>query len=87
MKRIRDRADDYFSKTSAHGFQFLTRDNLWIESIFWIICLAVSGYFVTNLIQETLDDAYNHPVLTTIETVPISNNPFPAVTIDSGKLR
>ena len=43
-------------------------------------CFSLAGL----LIWESIDEANRNPVLTTVETVPVKDVPFPAVTIDSG---
>ncbi len=84
MKRWRPILRGYFEETTVHGFKYVVSANSLVERIFWtaaiVAVLTVSGY----LIQSSLRETANNPISTSIETVPVQEVHFPAITIGAG---
>lgn len=49
----------------------------------WLTAIVLSLTFAGHLIQEGLQEAAEEPILVTMKTVPISQVPFPAITISA----
>ena len=52
--------EDYVSASSLHGFQYLSRLNLWVERLFWLLtilagfCLAFALIFNSYRSEQSL---------------------------------
>ncbi|KAF5270641.1 hypothetical protein FQA39_LY01379 [Lamprigera yunnana] len=75
---------EYCDNSTIHGLKFLgERQRSWIEKIWWIFFVSLSLYLCTTLILSTYNKWMTSPVIVSFATseTPISEVPFPAVTI------
>ena len=74
---------EYLKTTTIHGLAYVHKSQNVLERLTWSViilgCISFSGL----LIQQALNEAEEHPIATTVELVPLTSVPFPAVTIDS----
>ena len=74
---------EYLNTTTIHGFAYVQKSRNVLERLSWCViilgCISFSGL----LIRQSLNEAEEHPIATTVELVPLTSVPFPAVTIDS----
>ena len=84
MTRLKDYFDDFLNKTSVHGFQYLSFNFNLCEKLFWFIFILLGFLGAGFMVHQTLEDSYKNPIQTTVDTVSITEYPFPAITVDSG---
>ena len=74
---------EYLNTTTIHGFAYVQKSRNVLERLSWCViilgCISFSGL----LIRQSLNEAEEHPIATTVELVPLTSVPFPAVPIDS----
>ena len=78
-----DTVSEYLKTTTIHALAYVHKSQNVLERLTWSViilgCISFSGL----LIQQALNEAEEHPIATTVELVPLTSVPFPAVTIDS----
>ena len=74
----------YLESTTIHGFSYLGASKSIIERVAWVFIIGTCFTLAGMLISKSIKDANENPVLTTFETVPVKEVPFPSVTIDGG---
>ena len=74
---------NYLQTTSIHGCFYLYDGQNWIEKSFWFLLLVMSLTISGLLIQQSLFEANQDPILTTLTTTNIREIPFPAITINA----
>ena len=76
----------YFDNTTVHGFKYILIGDTVAERAGWVtaVVLAFAGAFV--LIDTYVDEVVNNPITMTLSKIPVSEVPFPAVTVDSGQV-
>ena len=58
-----------------------------LERLFWTIFIT-GGFSVSiYMINQKFEDDANNPIMTTIDTVDVTNVPFPAVTVLPGEIK
>ena len=75
---------EYFESTTIHGFSYLRASKTLFEKLAWILIIGTCFTLAGLLIWQSVEEAHENPVLTTIETISVKKVPFPAVTVDSG---
>ncbi|KAK4873970.1 hypothetical protein RN001_013330 [Aquatica leii] len=83
-KNLRYYFAQYCSATSIHGTQYLgERGRSLIERLFWILVITAVSTLCVILIVKTYKKWVTSPVIVTFATTetPISNIPFPSITI------
>ena len=75
----------YFSKTTVHGFRYVAEGGTAVEKLLWVIFLVFSATCAGILIERSLSENRNNPILTILNVVPAAEVPVPAVTVDGGK--
>lgn len=76
----------YCDETTLHGFRYLTEGTVQpFQRTFWSIWLTLSFSGALALIYQLVADIRKTPIITVMskDMVPISEIPFPAVTICS----
>ena len=76
--------NEYLESTTIHGFSYLSIGRGILEKLAWLVIICTCFTFAAFLIQQSLKEAKENPVMTTVESVPIQNVPFPAITMDIG---
>ena len=76
----------YFDNTTVHGFKYILIGDTVAERAGWVaaVVLAFTGAFV--LIDTYVDEVVNNPITMTLSKIPVSDVPYPAVTVDSGQV-
>ena len=74
---------NYFDTTTIHGFAILLKSKNVIESITWCLIIIMSISSDGFLIHQGLIEAEQDPIATTVDLIPLSSLPYPALTIDS----
>lgn len=76
----------YLRETTVHGVRYVAEGKNFFERLFWIGFITAgfisSGYMLT----QSMNESYYNPILTTIDTTSVKNVPFPAVTVDAGRI-
>ena len=85
MAKLKDSLEEFFNRTSVHGFQYLSFDFNFCQKFFWVVFITLGFLGAGILVQQTIQDSYDNPVLTTIGSNSITKYPFPAITVDSGR--
>ena len=83
MYRFQDILYDYLGTTTIHGLTYLMKSKNLLEKLLWSLIILGCMVFSGLLIHQALHEAQEHPISTTVELVPLTSVPFPAVTIDS----
>ena len=83
---IKNSVSDYFESTTIHGFSYLRVSHNLFERLAWILIIGTCFTLAGMLIQQSIHEANENPIITTFDTVHVRNVPFPAITVDSGKL-
>ena len=80
IKRALQCLIQYLEETTIHGLRYLSVGR-GLEKFVWFIVIAISFSIAGYLIQTTIQENENEPVLTNIETALAKEVPFPAITI------
>ena len=72
---------EYLEASSIHGLRYLSECRNLIVKIIWSLLIGFSFCFAFNLIYTFLIQSHEEPLLTTLETIPTQDVPFPAITI------
>ena len=81
---ITSTVNDYLESTTIHGFSYLGVGRHVLVKLGWFGIICTCFTLAGILIQQSLEEARDNPVMTTVESVPAPKVPFPAVTVDSG---
>ncbi len=84
-------------KSTVHGFQYLAPFNKTDEQVtisngslyqrfFWLCTITVAFGFSGYILYHSYKEANDSPIITTVDSVPIQKVPFPAVTINAGRV-
>ena len=71
----------FLESSSIGGLSFIITSNTKAEKMFWLAVVIFSISATTYLTAEAIDDWSKYPVATTIESFPISEVPFPNITV------
>ena len=78
--------NEYLESTTIHGFSYLSSSGRNVLVKFgWAIIISTCFTLAALLIQQSIEEATLNPVMTNVETIPIQQVPFPAITINSGE--
>ena len=80
IKRALQCLIQYLEETTIHGLRYLSVGR-GLEKFVWFAVIALSFSIAGYLIQTTIQENENEPVLTNIETALANEVPFPAITI------
>ena len=58
----------------------------WLERLVWLVLVSLHFGVTVYMVNLNLEDARANPVMTTIDTVDVTNVPFPAVTVLPGEI-
>jgi acid-sensing ion channel, other len=75
---------EYAETTTIHGVCYVGDPNrLWIEKLFWVFVIIVSGYLCTVVILDSWKRWNDNQVIVSFDSknLPVDEIPFPAVTI------
>lgn len=75
---------DYSQRSMIHGVSYLGEQNLhWTERLWWFISIAISIVLCTIMIYKIYSQWLNAPAIISFsnEATPVSEFPFPAITI------
>ncbi len=71
----------YFRDTTLHGFRYLVDEGSFLVRLTWL-ALIVTSFVVASLsFLTSLQEARDNPFVTTLDSVPVQEVPFPAVTV------
>ena len=85
-KMLSNNIKAFLSETSAHGFHYLVNNRNIFERIFWAVIITTGFALAAYINTEALNEARSNPIITTIDTGSVRDVPFPAVTINAGKI-
>ncbi len=72
---------DYFRQSTAHGLQYVADSKSKLDRLMWT-CLFIASVVATFFyMYGHFDDNERNPFVTTMHTIPISEVPFPAVSV------
>ena len=71
----------YLESSSIGGLSYMATSKTKAEKLFWLAVTITSIFVTTYLIHEAVLDWSKNPVATTIESFPISEVPFPKITV------
>ena len=72
---------EYLSSSTIHGLYYIGSTNSRILKIFWIVIVFTGFSIAFNMILGSVSSWKKSPVISTIETKPISDARFPQVTV------
>ena len=75
-----ERVQEFLESSSIHGLSFIASTKRSIR-VFWMIVVLSSFIIAGGLIRRSVLSWENTPVITTIETLPITEATFPLVTV------
>ena len=77
---------NYFKETTVHGIKYIvTGDNI-LDRLFWV-CAVIVAFFITFEINRAyILEASKNPLTISLSAIPVSDVPFPAVTVSTGKV-
>ena len=84
-KSVHNELNRFAEETSIHGFTYLSRSHRLRSQIIWTAFLAVAFSAAAIMIGQNFEDTAAHPLSTTLDTVSVTQVPFPAITIHPGK--
>ena len=58
----------------------------WLERLVWLVLVSLHFGVTVYMVNLNLEDARANPVMTTVDTVDVTNVPFPAVTVLPGEM-
>ena len=76
----------YLRETTVHGFRYVAEGKNFFERLFWIGFISAGFILSAYMLTQSIKESYDNPILTTIDTTSVKNVPFPAVTVDAGKI-
>ena len=79
--------NSFAEKTSIHGFSYLAKTSHCLTNIIWSLFLGIAFTVAVIMIQQNFEDAQNHPLSTTLDTISVTEVPFPAISIYPGGFR
>ena len=81
---IVNRVTEYLESTTIHGFSYLTGGRHVCERVAWLIIIGTCFTLAALLIHQSIEEANQNPVMTNVESIPLQDIPFPAITINIG---
>ena len=81
---IASRVTEYLESTTIHGFSYLTGGRHICERVTWLIIIGTCFTLAALLIHQSIEEANQNPVMTNVESIPLQDIPFPAITINIG---
>ena len=61
----------YLQETTVHGLRYLSEGRNVFERLFWFCIISAGFTLSTYMIWKSLAEAYDNPILTTIDTMHI----------------
>ena len=80
MVSIMERLQDFLESSSIHGLSYIASSRRCLR-VFWMIVVFSCFLIAGALIRRSILSWQTTPVITTIETLPITEAPFPLVTV------
>ncbi|XP_059097852.1 uncharacterized protein LOC131892113 [Tigriopus californicus] len=75
-------AKSFLKETSIHGFSHIADDQNGVERLVWSVIMVTAITTASFMIVQTMNEAYENPLTTSVQSIPITDIPFPAVTIE-----
>ncbi len=75
-------ARDYMRETTVHGLRYLVEERSIPIKCLWLAAISACFSVVLAAFASSLRDARDSPFITTLDTVPVHEVPFPAVTFE-----
>ena len=72
FKRIMGELNRFFEETTIHGFTYLSHNHPLTTKSIWTALLVVAFSLATFMIGKNLQDATDHPLSTTLDTVSVT---------------
>ena len=72
IKRITGELNRFFEETTIHGFTYLSHNHPLTTKSIWTTLLVVAFSLATFMIGQNLQDATEHPLSTTLDTVSVT---------------
>ena len=73
-------------ETSLHGFKYVVRGESSFEKTFWVVAILVAFLFALFMNYSYMQEVKDNPMKISLSTISASDIPFPAVTVDSGRI-
>ena len=70
----------FLENSSIHGLGFIAQTRAFAR-VFWVLVVIMGFTLASHLIMTNFDNWAENPVITNMETLPISEVPFPRVTV------
>ena len=80
-RHIAETISNYLQETSIHGCFYLQNGRNLAEKLIWSLIIILGLTFSSVMIHKTIQEANDSPILTNIDTIEVSEIPFPAITI------
>ena len=85
LREVFEQFDAFCRQTAIHGLTYVANSNKAFERVVWLVFVIVAFAISVLMIHKSFEDAAMNPVLTTIDTIDVTNVPFPAVTVLPGE--
>ena len=79
--KIQDTIIQYLTGATIHGLVYIAEGRNVIEKFVWLLIVASSFSVASFMIYTSISETNQEPLLTVLETAPIQDVPFPAITI------
>ena len=76
----------YFEETTVHGIKYIVKGDRIHDRLFWLLVVLATFFATFEINRAYLVTASKNPLAISLSTVPVSNVPFPAVTVSAGKV-
>ena len=81
LKEMKKTLREFLDNSSIHGLNYISNAKFSLERVAWICAVGVGFIMGTTLIQISFEGWNESPFITTTSMKPISQAPFPIVTI------
>merc|ERR1711994_1092728 len=72
---------EFLESSTIHGFVYISTSKTILAKLLWICIIALGFGTAGYLIYDSFNDWAESPTVTSVETFPISQLPFPEVTV------
>ena len=83
---VKENIKGYINETTVHGFHYVAVSKNPCEVVLWLAVIFGGIIATAYMVAESFNEAYENPILTTIDTTSVKDVPFPAISVDAGKV-
>lgn len=72
----------FLKETSIHGFSHIANDQTILERVVWSAIMVTAVTTASIMIVQTMNEVYENPLTSSVQSIPINDIPFPAITVE-----